>query len=158
MAQIKAPISVSGSDAGWSKTGAGTTVLCTSDPISSPDDATYISNAAGDAIRVKVDAADHPNQTTGLKIKMRARGSVALQVATLRLYQGATLIAEYVDLDIEEGSFKTTEQDITDSEADAITDYSDLYIEAQSQSSDQLDVSILELEAADRILRAHVIG
>lgn len=156
MPQIKAPISVSGSDAAWSKNGAGTTILCTSDPISSPNDSTYISNAAADPIRVKVDPADHPNQVDGLKIKIRAQGSDALQTFTLRLYQGATLIAEYIDLPAEAGSFKTTEQELTEEEAASITDYSDLYLEAQSQTSDQLDVSVLELEAADRILRVYV--
>lgn len=158
MGQIKAPISVSGSDASWSKSGAATTVLCTSDPVSSPDDATFITNSAGDAIRVKVAAADHPNKTTGLTIKCRAQSADPFQTLTLRLYQGATLIAEYPDLELNVGSFKTCEQELSEAEADAVTDYGDLYLEAQSSTTDQLDVSCLELEVADRTLHAYVIG
>lgn len=157
MAQIKAPISVSGSDAAWSKNGAGTTVLCTSDHFDSPDDATYISNPSGDAIRVKMDAADHPNKSTGLKIKCRCQGDGLGPEITLRLFQGATMLAEYASIAIVSGSFDNFEQELSEAETDSVTDYSDLYIEVQS-SGDALDVSILELEASDRILRAHVNG
>lgn len=157
MAQIKAPIAVSGSDAAWSKSGAGTTILCTSDHIASPDDGTYISNPSGDAIRVKMDPPDHPNKSTGLKMKCRCQGDGLGPEITLRLYQGATLIAEYGSIAIVSGSFDNFEQELSEAEADAVTDYSDLYIEVQS-SGDALDVSVLELEAADRILRAYVIG
>lgn len=158
MVQIKAPISVSGSDAAWSKTGAGTTILCTSDHIASPDDATYISNSAGDAIRVKVDAPDHPNKTTGLKIKCRCQGSGLGQEISLRLFQGSTGIADYGSIAVTSGSFEDYEQELSEAEAAAVTDYSDLYVEVQSSTTDQLDVSVIELEAADRILRAHVLG
>ena len=156
MPQIKAPISVSGSDAAWSKNGAGTTILCTSDHIASPDDGTYISNSGGDAIRVKIDPPDHPNKTTGLKMKCRCQGSGLGQEISLRLFQGSTGIADYGSISIASGSFEDYEQELSESEAASITDYSDLYLEVQSSTTDQLDESVLELEAADSILRVYV--
>lgn len=154
--QIKAPTSVTSGDGDWSKTGAATTVDCTKSPSASPDDSKYISNAGGSPIRVKLVAADHPNQVAGLVIRARARSSEAFTLPdlTLRAYAGAVLVTEQ-SFSVA-AVFDTYEYELNDSEAASIPDFADVDLEVESNY--QLDVSVLEGQWPAHVLKACVIG
>jgi hypothetical protein len=152
--QYKAPISVV-DDSRWDKNGEATAVECTDDRIDSPDDAGYVSNSGGDALRFKMDLADHPNRTDGLSIKARARSADMGPDMTLRLYQGVTNIVDVGGFGLS-SDFEDKTYTLSDAEALSITDYADLYVEVECAA--QMDVSVVELEVADRTLHAYVIG
>lgn len=162
MAAITPPFGTADA-AGWNPTGAATLHEAVDDPIASTDgDTSYAACTDGTACELELPVMDHPNQLTGHVLRVSSRKAVdTSQTCTLRveLFCGATLIAS---TEFDEGaSYSTTELTLSESEAEAITDYGDLTVvvtDVASPLTAEHRVSSVELEIPDRILRAHVSG
>lgn len=132
-------------DGTWTDNAAGTALAAAIDETSFSD-ADYIQSvdspsAAG--CRVKLATGTDPSLSTGHVIHWRIRKSSADQTVnmTVKLYQGGgnslgagTLIATR-DRNNITTSFATFDETLTGTEADAITDYADLYLEFYATAS-----------------------
>lgn len=126
-------------DGTWTTSTGGTVLF---DELDEPvaDDLTYIksqANVATDTFRIKLDAINDPVGSSGHIIRYRiARiGASPPYNFRIRLQQGVTTIAEWTHIDV--GSTLTTyTQTLTGPQADAITDYTDLYIEGTAIAFD----------------------
>ena len=140
VSQFLAP-SADSVDGAWTDSTAGTALAAAIDETP-PSDSDYIMSEeapVASGCRVKLASGTDPAQSTGHVIHWRARkdtaGSTQLDV-TVRLRQGGgnslgggTLIAERTHTDISGSSWTTYDETLTGTEADTISDYSDLYLE-----------------------------
>lgn len=156
MVQTKPPTAVSGDDSAWSKTGAGTTVACTSSSSASPDDAKYVGLSGGGVLRVKMTAADNPNEPQGLKVVIRARSDALGGELVARFYQAVSLIYEWPLTDVHD-FFENFEYTLPDAEALTLTDFADLYVEAEI-GSNIVEISVFEEAVPDRRMHVHLSG
>jgi hypothetical protein len=121
----------------------GGSVLAAAIDETSANDADYIRSEIAPALsaaRIKLAAGTDPNSSTGHKIRWRAGkdtpGGEQINIV-VSLYQGGgdvtgggVLIAEFTRADV--GALATFEESLSGAEADAITDYSSLYLEFEA--------------------------
>ena len=124
-------------DGAWTDQAGGTSLAAAIDEASF-DDADYIRselNPSASGCRVKLSAGGDPHLSTDHLIHWRTGkiGSATINM-TVKLYQGGgnsqgagTLIATFNRNGV--GSLTTYEETLSSGEADAITDYTDLYLE-----------------------------
>lgn len=104
------------------------------------DDGVFIQsepNPIFSTCRVKISSLTDPSVSTGHIVRYRYQKNLASEQPiniVVRLYQGATIIAQATHTDVgnpwTSGSFT-----LSGTEADSITDYTDLYIQFEAQGS-----------------------
>lgn len=137
MPQYARPISDT-TDGGWTSSSNGTVLFDELDE-SSVDDLTYIKSQANvdtDTFRIKLDTLNDPFSSSGhtLRYRIGRIGSSPSYDFKMQLQQGTTTIAEWEHLDVST-SLTTYAQTLTSDQTDAITDYSDLYIQGKALRS-----------------------
>lgn len=126
-------------DGAWTDNAAGTALAAAIDETTASDgDYIQSENSPNNSgCRVKVAAGSDPGISTGHVIRWRCRRDSALETInmTVNLYQGGgdslglgTLIASRTRNDVSD-AFVTYSELLTPTEANAITDYTDLYLE-----------------------------
>ena len=126
-------------DGAWTDQGGGTALAAAIDEVT-PADADFIQSPAApinSGCRVKLTAGTDPATSVGHVIRWRASKDAGPEQIdmTVKLYQGGgnalgggTLIAEFTRANVATG-FVTFTETLSGAEADAITDYTDLYLE-----------------------------
>lgn len=133
-------------DGAWT-TQAGGSALAAAIDETTPEDADYITSEASPSTspcRVKLDSLGDPESSTGHIIRWRISkdvtggGTIGM---TVSLYQGGgdvlgagTLIADFVRANVSD-AWTTFEETLSAGEANAITDYGDLYVEFEADES-----------------------
>lgn len=118
------------------------------------DNSDYIkSNATNDVCRLRLsDPSAAPAMPMSVSYRPRKYGSEAVNLI-VRLKQGVTLVAQWTDSAVPE-SFATATQALTQPQFDAITDFTDLFLEFEADVADLLleDGSSLLLEDGGKLL------
>ena len=147
MAQFARPVSDVTTD--WT-----TTPLWSKLDETSPDDGDFITGTGNaQTFEVKLSAVTDPAIGTGHVARIKAQatgGQAAEKLNTWGLYQGATPIVTS-NQTIARGSFNEYSISLSEAQADAITDYSDLRIRGLTAqgAGETIDVSWAELEVPD---------
>lgn len=140
MPQVLTPISIE-SAGGWTDEVGSTANLHLKIDESSPDDGDYIQsgiNPLNDAIRIKLSSGSDPNVSSGYSVSYRLdnEGSGATSVSVV-LYEGTTSRAVWSH-ELAPDSFQTFTQTLTSSQANAIVDHTNLYLEIIAQNTIQV--------------------
>jgi len=118
-------------DGSWTDQAGGTSLFAAIDETTASD-ADYIRsspNPSSDLVKIKLGSVSDPGSSSGHIVRYRIGKIGSAQVdVTARLRQGTTLIAEWTHTDIATGPTDVS-QTLSGAQADAITDYTDLYIE-----------------------------
>jgi hypothetical protein len=140
-------------DTGWSYSTGSTLYECIDEVT--PNDSDYIYTDTETTCQIGLATVTDPQVGTGHTCRWRWKsvGGVPPQRGTIRLYQaGTTLRATLADNLTVGTSWEDGDYTLSEGEANAITDYSDLSVRFQATalgSSEELAVSWFELEVPD---------
>lgn len=125
------------SDGGWlNQVGSSADLFSSVDEIAQANDADYIvssTNPVADIIRMGLSDPAVPLGNSTVKVRYRYKGTGAVGL-TVRLMQGVSTIATWTHSDVSSG-FVTAEQILTAPELASISDFTDLFIEFQADST-----------------------
>lgn len=135
LGQMTAPVSDALNE-GWTDQGGGSTTIYVSIDEVAPDDSDYIQSPpspSGQRYRANLAALDDPAVSGGHQVSYRIGKDNASQAIdlTVRLFQGGTQIASWVEPDIP-ATLSTYRRLLSPTEADAITDYAALALEFEA--------------------------
>ena len=153
MTQYARPESVY-SNSGWSAYGAATIPEAIDEEVASDSDYTY-TTSDGTYLGVALSEVTDPEGNTNHTLRWRyrsIRNSTPPEKGSGFLYCGATLIATFIDNAALPTSWTTDAYTLLTTEADAITDYSDLRVRFTADtigSSEEMQVSWVAFECPD---------
>ncbi len=137
MAQFARP-NADRTDGDWeNESGDGTNLYDSINEITADDDTTYIrcDNSAANPCTVELETVTDPASSANHTIRYRYRKDAPQSLnLTIRLKQGATTIASKYESTMLQGSYTDGSFTLSTAEADAITDYSDLHIQFESNN------------------------
>jgi len=150
MVQTALPTATVSND--WTVTGAASAHVA----LASASDSSLVeTNISSEMCRVNIASLTDPVSSTGHIIKFRAQATGSgggAEKIQMRLYEGGTLRATSSKISITRASFNAYTDTLDATEADSITDYTDLRIEIEADTVDTdelLEVSEIFFEIPD---------